>query len=141
MEAGRSRKQRRAVKQMFADLQALDYGGSYNRVAASARLCHEKRLLAQQTTGRGTFVPLVFGPGEAVQFDWSEDWAVLAGVPEPDEGGQATVAASVALLNQVFKHGFDGAALSFTSVRICLKPAAESGFEGVELCVDGARRD
>jgi transposase len=33
----------------------------------------------QQTTGRGTFVPLVFQPGEAFQFDWSEDFAVLGG--------------------------------------------------------------
>ncbi len=79
-EAGRSRKQRRTVKQMYADLQALGYTGSYNRVAAFARLWQEQRLVAQQTTGRGTFVPLAFGPGEAFQFDWSEDWAVLAGV-------------------------------------------------------------
>ena len=79
-EAGRSRKQRRTVKQMHADLQALGYPGSYNRVAAFARLWHEQRLVAQQTTGRGTFVPLAFGPGEAFQFDWSEDWAVIAGV-------------------------------------------------------------
>ena len=33
----------------------------------------------QQTTGRGTFVPLTFGGGEAFQFDWSEDWAPIAG--------------------------------------------------------------
>ena len=79
-EAGRSRKQRRTVKQMYVDLQALGYGGSYNRVAAFARLWHEQRLVAQQTTGRGTFVPLTFGPGEAFQFDWSEDWAVIGGV-------------------------------------------------------------
>lgn len=76
-EAGRSRKQRRTIKQMYLDLQALGYGGSYNRVAAFARLWHEQRLVAQQTTGRGTFVPLTFGPGEAFQFDWSEDWAVV----------------------------------------------------------------
>ena len=24
-------------------------------------------------------MPLVFGPGEAFQFDWSEDWAVIGG--------------------------------------------------------------
>src|SRR3990167_8135323 len=65
---------------MYVDLQALGYGGSYNRVAAFARLWHEQRLVAQQTTGRGTFVPLTFGPGEAFQFDWSEDWAVIGGV-------------------------------------------------------------
>ena len=37
------------------------------------------RLLAQQASGRGTYVPLVFQPGEAFQFDWSEDWAILGG--------------------------------------------------------------
>ena len=36
-------------------------------------------LRDQQTTGRGTFVPLAFEAGEAFQFDWSEDWAVLGG--------------------------------------------------------------
>ena len=30
-------------------------------------------------SGRGNYVPLVFQPGEAVQFDWSEDWAVIGG--------------------------------------------------------------
>ncbi len=79
-EAGRSRKQRRTLKQMHSDLQALGYTGSYNRVAAFARSWHAQRQVAQQTTGRGTFVPLAFGPGEAFQFDWSEDWAVVAGV-------------------------------------------------------------
>src|SRR3546814_1044378 len=31
-------------------------------------------------SGRGTFVPLSFAPGEAFQFDWCEDWAILDGV-------------------------------------------------------------
>src|SRR3546814_18063770 len=31
-------------------------------------------------SGRGNFVPLSFAPGEAFQFDWSEDWAILDGV-------------------------------------------------------------
>ena len=31
----------------------------------------------QQTSGRGAFVTLTFSPGEAFQFDWSEDWAVI----------------------------------------------------------------
>lgn len=41
-EAGKSRKQRRTVKQMYADLAALGYNGSYNRVAAFARLWQVK---------------------------------------------------------------------------------------------------
>lgn len=78
-EVSKSRKQRRTLKQMHADLVVLGYDGSYNRVAAFARDWAAKRQEAEKTAGRGTFVPLVFGAGEAFQFDWSEDWAVLAG--------------------------------------------------------------
>ena len=79
VEAGRSRKLRRTVKQLHADLVVLGYDGSYGRVAAFARAWRAERLCEQQSSGRGTFVPLVFQPGEAFQFDWSEDWAVLGG--------------------------------------------------------------
>ena len=78
-EAGKSRKQKRTIKQLHADLRALGYDGSYNRVAAFARDWKDARHREQQTTGRGAFVPLAFLPGEAFQFDWSEDWAVIAG--------------------------------------------------------------
>ncbi len=53
--------------------------GPYNRVAAFARDWKAARLREQQISGRGTFVPLAFVPGEAFQFDWSEDWAIIAG--------------------------------------------------------------
>jgi hypothetical protein len=52
------------VKQLHADLVALGYTGSYNRVAAFAREWRADRQREQQTTGRGTFVPLAFRPGE-----------------------------------------------------------------------------
>ena len=58
---------------------ALGFTGSYARVAAFARSWKADRQREQQTTGRGTFVPLHFEPGEAFQFDWSEDFAVLGG--------------------------------------------------------------
>jgi transposase len=77
-EAGKSRKQRRTLKQMHADLVTLGFTGSYNRVAAFARQWRTDRQREQQTTGRGTFVPLAFRPGEAFQFDWSEDYGLLA---------------------------------------------------------------
>jgi transposase len=79
LEAGRSRKQRRTVKQLHADLVALGFDGSYGRVAAFARTWREHRQQEQQTAGRGAFIPLVFQAGEAFQFDWSEDWAVVGG--------------------------------------------------------------
>jgi transposase len=76
-EASKSRKQRRSLKQIHADLVQLGFTGSYGRVAAFARGWRQAQQEAAQTVGRGTFVPLLFGPGEAFQFDWSEDWAVL----------------------------------------------------------------
>lgn len=79
IESGRSRKQKRTVIQLHTDLAALGYEGSYGRVAAFARDWKANRLREQQMSGRGTFVPLAFEAGEAFQFDWSEDWAVLGG--------------------------------------------------------------
>ncbi|MFL5289061.1 MAG: IS21 family transposase [Rhodopila sp.] len=79
LESGRSRKQRRTVRQLHADLIALGFEGSYSRVAAFARAWKEHRQRELQTTGRGAFVPLAFSAGEAFQFDWSEDWAVIGG--------------------------------------------------------------
>jgi hypothetical protein len=64
---------------MHADLVALGYDGSYGRVAAFVRAWKAERQREAQTIGRGTFVPLVFASGEAFQFDWSEDWALLGG--------------------------------------------------------------
>ena len=76
-EANKPRKQRRTLKQLHADLISLGYDGSYNRVAAFARDWQADRQRELQTSGRGTFVPLAFEPGEAFQFDWSEDWAII----------------------------------------------------------------
>ena len=76
-EAGKSRKQKRTVKQLHADLTALGFDGSYGRVAAFVRDWKADRQREQQTSGRGVFVPLAFRPGEAFQFDWSEDWAII----------------------------------------------------------------
>jgi hypothetical protein len=76
-KAGKSRKQRRTSKQLHDDLVKLAYAGSYGRVAAFARVWRADRQREPQTTGRGTFVPLHFDPGDAFQFDWSEGFAVL----------------------------------------------------------------
>jgi len=57
------------LTQLHADLVILGFDGSYGRVAAFARDRRSDRQREQQTRGRGTFVPLSFGPGEAFQFD------------------------------------------------------------------------
>lgn len=79
IDATKSRKQKRTARQMHADLVALGFDGAYGRVAAFVRSWKAERQRDSQTSGRGTFVPLVFAPGEAFQFDWSEDWALLGG--------------------------------------------------------------
>jgi len=79
-EANRPRKQKRTIKQLYADLVGLGYDGSYGRVAAFARTWRDDYRRQLQMSGRGTFVPLSFAPGEAFQFDWSEDWAIIGGV-------------------------------------------------------------
>jgi len=78
-EQRKSRKDRRTAKQMHANLVKRGFDGSYERVAVFGRGWKADRQRAQQTTGRETFVPLVFQPGEAFQFDWSEDWAIIGG--------------------------------------------------------------
>jgi len=78
-EAAAGRKRRRSLKQLYADLVALGYHGSYDRVAAFARGWRRREQESARSAGKGTYVPLQFAPGEAFQFDWSEDWAVIGG--------------------------------------------------------------
>ncbi len=79
-ESRRHRKQRKTLKQLHSDLMQLGYTGSYDRVAAFARHWRQEQQEAQRTAAKNTFVPLAFAPGEAFQFDWSEDYAVINGV-------------------------------------------------------------
>jgi transposase len=78
-ESRRHRKQRKNIKQLHSDLVQLGYTGSYDRVAAFARLWRQEQKEAQRTAAKNTFVPLAFAPGEAFQFDWSEDYAMING--------------------------------------------------------------
>lgn len=78
-EARRSRKRRRNLKQLHRDLVALGFEGSYDRVAAFARDWRQRERERENRASRGAFVPLVFAPGEAFQFDWSEDWMQVGG--------------------------------------------------------------
>ena len=79
-EAGKGRKQKRSIKQLYSDLVQLGFTGSYDRVIAFAKRWRQEQQELARTAGRGTYIPLTFAPGEAFQFDWSEDWAVIAGV-------------------------------------------------------------
>ena len=53
--------------------------GELMPIPRPARITGAEEWRFKGTAGRGTFVPLAFQPGEAFQFDWSEDWATIAG--------------------------------------------------------------
>ena len=78
-EAGKSRKQRRTMKQLHADLVAL---GFTRFICPGGGICATvaRRSAARAANDRARdLVPLHFDPGDAFQFDWSEDFAVLGG--------------------------------------------------------------
>jgi GNAT superfamily N-acetyltransferase len=77
-ESQRSRKCRRNLKQRHRDLVALGFDGSYDRVAAFARDWRQRERERAHLASRVAYVPLAFAPGEAFQFDWSEDWLVVS---------------------------------------------------------------
>lgn len=97
-----SRKQKRTAKKVYADLVKLGYDSSYDRVAAFARHWRIEQRYEQQTSGRGTFVPLVFQPGERSQVDWSEDYAMLGGKPAKLQAAQTGLAHSRAFIVRVY---------------------------------------
>src|SRR3546814_19257312 len=85
-EMARSRKQKRTVKQLHADLVSLGYDGSYGRVAAFARAWRDEYRRQQQMSGPGTFVSLSFAPGAGFPFDWRSEWAILYGLRTKQNG-------------------------------------------------------
>lgn len=78
-ERRKPHEERPTAKQMHADRVQLGFGGSYERVSAFVRAWRTDLTRAQNRTDWVTFVPLVFKPGEACQFDWSEDNAIIGG--------------------------------------------------------------
>lgn len=79
-QSRRHRKQRKTIKRLHQDLVQLGYTGSYDRVAAFARKWRAQQKEALVKSAKRTYVPLSFSPGEAFQFDWSEDYVRINGV-------------------------------------------------------------
>ena len=75
-DSHRPKRDRRTAKALFLLLQARGYRGGYGRVAHHIK--HWRVSDAKPT--RKAFVPMQFAPGEAFQFDWSCEYAVIGGV-------------------------------------------------------------
>ena len=72
----KSKRERLTLQRIFEALADLGYGGGYDAVRRYAKAWRRRwsSSMAQ------SYVPLVFDPGEAYQFDWSHEFVVLAGV-------------------------------------------------------------
>lgn len=75
-DARRPVRQRRTARKLHEQLVAKGFDGDYSRVTAFVRRWHER----SGSCIRGAFVPLSFEPGEAFQFDWSEEHITIGGV-------------------------------------------------------------
>lgn len=76
-DAARPKNQRRNAQRLFEDLQREDYTGAYDSVQRFV-----KRWKAERPMATDAFVPLLFAPGDACQFDWSHEHVVLGGVSQ-----------------------------------------------------------
>ena len=75
-DARRPQRDRRTALKLFAQLQTQGFDGDYSRVTEFIR-----RWKAEGGASVAkAFVPLQFEPGEAHQFDWSEEHLVIGGV-------------------------------------------------------------
>ena len=76
VDARRAKHERRTARALHAQLAAEGYDGGYTRLTDFIR---KWRVTQGKLINTHAFVPLAFELGEAFQFDWSEDWAVIAG--------------------------------------------------------------
>jgi transposase len=72
-----ARRQRRSAIVLFEQLQTEGYAGSYDSVRRHVREWRRR----QSVLAAEVFIPLVFDPGEAFQFDWSHEQVEMAGMP------------------------------------------------------------
>jgi transposase len=72
---GKSKRERLTLMRMFELLRLQGYAGSYDAVRRYAQ-----RWRRERGAVASAYVPLVFAPGEAYQFDWSHEIVVLGGV-------------------------------------------------------------
>ena len=73
----RPKRERRTAQKLYEQLMLEGYPGSYSPVCRFI-----KKLKADHSTNHKAFIPLSFKPGDAMQFDWSQEVVVIAGVEQ-----------------------------------------------------------
>ena len=97
--AKKERKDRLSLLRIHEDLASLGYEGGYDAVRRYARAWRRRRRLLSPSQA---FVPLIFDPGEAYQFDWSHEYAVLSGTTTRVKAAHMRLCHSRMQLVQIF---------------------------------------
>ncbi|KQT90241.1 transposase [Methylobacterium sp. Leaf466] len=73
--AGKSARERLTLIRIYEALRGLGYEGGYDAVRRYAKIWKRERA----SVTAQAFVPLIFAPGEAYQFDWSHEIVLIGG--------------------------------------------------------------
>ena len=95
---GKRRRDRLSVLRMFERLQDRGYDGGYDAVRRYAVSWRRRR----SKSGSQAYVLLIFDPGEAYQFDWSHEYAVVAGTTRRVKAAHMRLCHSRLFLVQIF---------------------------------------
>ena len=93
------RRDRLSLMRIYEELAALGYAGGYDAIRRYAGVWRRERRAMPASQA---FVPLSFAPGEAYQFDWSHEYAVLSGVTTRVKAAHMRLCHSRMMLVQVF---------------------------------------
>src|SRR3954462_11297373 len=72
---GKASRERLTLIRLFEELRGLGYAGGYDAVRRYARTWRR----GQVSSSASAYVPLIFAPGEAYQFDWSHEVVLIGG--------------------------------------------------------------
>ena len=95
----KKRRDRLSLVQLYEDLADEGYEGGYDAVRRYAKAWRRRRRLSASSQA---YVPLIFDPGEAHQFDWSHEYARLAGATTRVKAAQMRLCYSRMRLVQIF---------------------------------------
>ena len=115
----RPKRHRRTARMLYQAIKGKGYSGSYGRVCAFVR--RWKVQAGQSTRRKRAYVPLLFEPGEAFQFDWSCEYAVIGGIRRRLDVAHFKLASSRAFwlgayFSQSHEMLFDAHARAFSAV-------------------------
>ena len=95
----KARRDRLSLLRIHEDLASLGYEGGYDAVRRYARVWRRRHRLLSSSEA---YVPLIFDPGEAHQFDWSHEYAVLSGATTRVKAAHMRLCHSRMQLVQIF---------------------------------------